>query len=216
MCFSATASFTMAAGLGAVGVYTQALATGPRSRVLAAFPLLFSIQQLIEGVIWLALDGVFGTVSDGALRGLASGFLIFAFVLWPIITPIATGLIEPSQRRRQFMLVLAGVGGLVGLYLLVALIRFEYLPAAALGHITYKAEINHPLWLELAYAAAVLIPLIIASFRPVMIFGLVVWLGAAVSYFNLEMGRASVWCFFAAGASVILIWHFRTERSKPI
>ena len=59
MCFSATASFSAAAVLLGIGTLTlrSALASrhAYRRRELpfAAIPLLFAIQQLIEGVIWL-------------------------------------------------------------------------------------------------------------------------------------------------------------------
>ena len=62
MCFSATASFTAGAVLLGVGTLTlrSALASrhSHRRRDLpfAAIPLLFAIQQLIEGVVWLTVS----------------------------------------------------------------------------------------------------------------------------------------------------------------
>ena len=56
MCFSASASFSAAALLLGIGALTlrSALATRqPRALLFAAIPILFAIQQLIEGVIWL-------------------------------------------------------------------------------------------------------------------------------------------------------------------
>jgi hypothetical protein len=56
MCFSATASFTAGAVLLGVGALTLRSALTSRQRHVlpfAAIPLLFAIQQLIEGVIWL-------------------------------------------------------------------------------------------------------------------------------------------------------------------
>jgi len=51
MCFSATASFSAGAILLGLGTLTLKSARRPRELVLAAIPLLFAIQQLIEGVI---------------------------------------------------------------------------------------------------------------------------------------------------------------------
>ena len=56
MCFSATASFTAGALLIALGSVTVSLAAAPRERPFAAIPLLFGLQQLIEGGIWLSLQ----------------------------------------------------------------------------------------------------------------------------------------------------------------
>lgn len=53
MCFSATASFSAGVILLGAGVLAVRAARSPRELPLAAIPLLFSIQQLIEGVVWL-------------------------------------------------------------------------------------------------------------------------------------------------------------------
>ena len=53
MCFSASASFVAGVSLTAIGVATVRKAEGPAERPFAMIPLLFGIQQLTEGVIWL-------------------------------------------------------------------------------------------------------------------------------------------------------------------
>ena len=53
MCFSATASFSAGAVLLGLGTLTVKSAHRRRELPLAAIPLLFAIQQLTEGVIWL-------------------------------------------------------------------------------------------------------------------------------------------------------------------
>ena len=53
MCFSATASFSAGAVLLGLGALTLKSARRPRELLYAAIPLLFAIQQLSEGVIWL-------------------------------------------------------------------------------------------------------------------------------------------------------------------
>lgn len=56
MCFSATASFAAGIGLTGIGLATLSLAPTWRERPFAAIPLLFGLQQLIEGgAPWLAL-----------------------------------------------------------------------------------------------------------------------------------------------------------------
>ena len=53
MCFSATASFSAGAVLLGLGTLALKTASRPRELPFAAIPLLFAIQQLSEGVIWL-------------------------------------------------------------------------------------------------------------------------------------------------------------------
>ncbi|PWE16696.1 hypothetical protein DDZ18_10830 [Marinicauda salina] len=211
MCFSAAASFTAAAGLAAAGVACQVGARDPRERLLAAFPSLFAVQQAVEGVIWLRLADAPGA-GEGALPGLSAIYLAFAYVVWPAITPAAAWLIEPNGLRRKAMLAAAGLGAGVAFYLLWTLATGTYLAEARDGHIAYFADADPPLAVELAYAVAVIGPLAISSHRAVQVFGAVVAAGAAVSYFGLPWGRASVWCFFAAAASAVLVFHFFRRR----
>jgi len=56
MCFSATASFSAGAVLRGIGALTLKAARRPCEWPFAAIPLLFAIQQLIEGMIWLTFS----------------------------------------------------------------------------------------------------------------------------------------------------------------
>lgn len=55
MCFSATASFTAGTALSAVGGLTLRKSRGKAELPLALVPLMFGIQQLSEGVLWVSL-----------------------------------------------------------------------------------------------------------------------------------------------------------------
>ena len=55
MCFSATASFTAGTALSAVGGLTLRKSRGKAELPLALVPLIFGIQQLSEGVLWVSL-----------------------------------------------------------------------------------------------------------------------------------------------------------------
>jgi hypothetical protein len=55
MCFSAPASFITAGITGAIGVVALTRINEPRELPLAGTPLLFALQQGIEGLLWLKL-----------------------------------------------------------------------------------------------------------------------------------------------------------------
>ena len=97
MCFSATASFTAAAVLSTTGVVTLKKAKSTSELPLASIPLLFGIQQAIEGIVWIS----FGSTLLNTIA--AYGFLFFAYVLWPILVPIATLLVETHPLRRRIL-----------------------------------------------------------------------------------------------------------------
>ena len=52
MCFSATASFTAGTLVLGIGAVTMKSVRKPGELPYAAIPMLFALQQLIEGVIW--------------------------------------------------------------------------------------------------------------------------------------------------------------------
>ena len=54
MCFSATASFGASAVLGVIGVAAVAKAKTKPQRLFASIPLVFAVQQLSEGFLWLS------------------------------------------------------------------------------------------------------------------------------------------------------------------
>jgi hypothetical protein len=56
MCFSATASFGAAVVLGTIGIVAMSKAGTKPQRLLAAIPLIFAVQQVTEGLIWLSVD----------------------------------------------------------------------------------------------------------------------------------------------------------------
>jgi hypothetical protein len=55
MCFSAIASFGAGIVLAVIGVATIKKATHPSQIIFAGIPLIFCVQQITEGFLWLAL-----------------------------------------------------------------------------------------------------------------------------------------------------------------
>ena len=100
MCFSASASFIAGITLTAAGVISLKQVQQPSHRFFGAIPLLFGIQQLCEGFVWLSLsDPGFASWHDPAKYG----FLFFAQIIWPSWIPIAFRGIEPSPKRKKIM-----------------------------------------------------------------------------------------------------------------
>ena len=54
MCFSATASFVAGTSLSVIGIVTLKQAKTKSEIPVAIVPLLFGVQQLVEGIIWLS------------------------------------------------------------------------------------------------------------------------------------------------------------------
>ena len=213
MCFSATASFITAGVTAVVGIAALSRANEPRQWLLAATPLLFAAQQGVEGLLWLTLPLEPGGSVSTALIFL---FLIFAEALWPVYAPLAVLLIEPDRRRRQVMWVCLAVGVSVGAYLLWWLLARQHGAVILDGHIVYGPDYRQADIVALAYLAATGLPLMLSSQRTVVGLGAIILVGSAVAYLFYWEAFVSVWCFFAAAASVAILWHFEwRHRRRP-
>lgn len=215
MCFSATASF--AAGFVLTGIGAACLARAPdrRSLPFAAIPLLFGLQQAVEGGLWLALyDREAATAAC-----FATGFSAFSQVLWPLYVPLAVWLIEPDARRRRLIALCGAAGAIVGLGLLYGLIRLPVTGELVDGHIFYRSDHFDALYnaglfapASLLYVAATCVSLMLASDRLVNAIGAAMALGFTLTLAFYETWLISVWCFFAAMLST-LIWVWVQRRA---
>ena len=88
MCFCAGASFTIGSVLSVVGGATLIKVPRKSFLIIALIPLIFGIQQFVEGIIWLQINGEFQpTFALG--QAMPYIYLVFAWVLWPTFCPIA-------------------------------------------------------------------------------------------------------------------------------
>lgn len=211
MCFNAAASLAATAVLIPAGLHTLSLAWrgGRRFLPLAAFPLLFGVQQGLEGVLWLGLGDpltqIIGTPPPASVPLMALGFLSFAFVLWPTLVPLAAYTIETRPARRRLFALLALLGAFGGLFIyLPLLIHPDWLTVGILeGSIRYDPKILFPTLLSKPlgrglYAMVVLVPLLASSEKLLRRFGLLVLVSVLLSGIAYGYAFISVWCFFAA------------------
>jgi hypothetical protein len=225
MCFNATSSFIAAAALVPAGLYLlHASHRGEsRYRLLATFPLLFGIQQALEGVLWLEViphpDGTIGGIALGS----ALGFLFFAYLLWPGFVPLAAWRVEPSGFRRRLFALAAVLGALLGGSLFLPLvIHPDWLQVFIVrGSILYHPQLIYDPYMDrevvrAIYALIVAVPLIVSSDRIVRDFGLLILTSVIVSALAFGYAFVSIWCFFAALLSAYLVVRLpRRESVAP-
>ena len=213
MCFSAPASFVAAGLTGTIGIVTMTRINEPRQLALAATPLLFAIQQGIEGLLWLNLP----LAPDGHLSAaLTVSYLLFAEAFWPMFAPIAVWLIEPSAHRRLLIVICLGAGAGVGAYLLWWILGHPHIATIRDYNIVYGTGYRQPDAVGAVYLAATGLPLLLSSQRTVVVLGAIILAGLIVAYALYWEAFISVWCFFAAIASVAILCHFEwSGRSTP-
>ena len=204
MCFSATASFGTAAVVGAIGAFALVQTRSPSQIPMAAMPLFFAVQQATEGGLWLTL----ATAPDSVMTAvLTHAFLIFALIFWPVYAPWSAYAIEGDPSRRSAIGWCLGLGVAVALYFVWQLANYPHGAAIVDGHIRYGIG-QTPLSVGGFYIVATTLPLLLSSASAVGLLGLIVLTGSVVTYAAYEEAFISVWCFFAAAASIVIAVHF--------
>ena len=152
---------------------------------LAWLPLLLGAHQFIEAFVWLWLQG---HVPRAAGVAALWAYLLIAFVVLPVLVPLAVIALEPTRRRKAMMAPFAVTGTLIAAALLTAMVR---------GPVGVKLAPYH------------------LSYRNVAIFG-VVNLVAVIIIARLTIsGFASVWCGWAAVSSAAITLHCRLAKPHP-
>lgn len=204
MCFSASASFA-ASGLTAVaGVAAFTGARQPAYRLLAGMPLFFALQQLAEGVLWLAAGG---RVDPSWQAPAAFAFLLAARVLWPAWVPLMVRAVEEDPGRRSVLSVLLALGVLEGLLGGYALVAFPVTADIVGHHVRYgiEAPVLFRVPVDALYYLVTVPPLLLSGHRMLRVIGVAMLAALIVSRLLYQDYAVSVWCFFAACISVLVL-----------
>ena len=211
MCFSATANFVGSGVLGAVGVVTLTRVKHRRELLFALLPLLFAIHQFIEGFVWLGLDGI---LSLAVAHDMGAAFMLYAQGLLPFLLPLSVLLFEPNGASRRRMLPFLVLGGGTTLYILWALTAFPLQLYVKGNSIVYINQATNNEAVALLYVIATCGALFFSKIKMMVIFGaanLVILL--AVMEFK-RYAFTSLWCAYAAVASVIILGYFWSSREQ--
>lgn len=211
MCFSAAASFTAGTILLGIGVATLKLAKHQREWALAAIPLLFAIQQLMEGLVWLS----FRYEAPLLNTFMTQGYSFFSHVLWPIYVPMAVLLIEPLGWRRRVLLAYVVAGVAVGAFLLYYMLVSPIVSQPIGQHIEYISPHFFVAAVMSLYLLSTTLSPMFSSHRMVNVFGILALLSAVAAYYFYVSWFISVWCFFAALLSVVIYFHFKKKQRSP-
>ena len=210
MCFSATASFSAGVLLLGIGTLTLRSATRPMQWPFAAIPLLFAVQQLSEGVIWLTFS------ADTPLLNTVMTYVysFFSHVLWPVYLPVAVLMIEPPGGRRRALTTLIVAGSAVGFYLLYVLVAYPVVSRPTGQHVEYDSPHFFAMEVMLLYLASTTVSPLLSSLRGVRVFGALALLSFGAAYYFYATWFISVWCFFAALLSFIIYFHFTRPQAR--
>ncbi len=211
MCFSLQADLVAGAVLVPVAALALREVRTRRELPFALLPTVFCLHQLIEVFVWLGLDGrVPGWVQSTA----ALAYVLIALPLLPLLVPISIVLLEPRGARARvapFVVLGAVVASVLAYAVLDGPIEVTRLDHA-LG---YSVDLSAaPLWAVL-YVVAVIGPALLSGYRSIVAFGVLNLVGLTVVGVLYTQAFASLWCVYAALASVLVLVHLRRRRRLP-
>ena len=213
MCFSATANFVGSGVLGAVGVVTLTKVKHRRELLFASLPILFAVHQFIEGFVWLGLDGI---LSPAVAHDMGAAFMLYAQGLLPFLLPLSVLLFEPNAQSRRRMLPFLVLGGATTLYILWALTAFPLQLYVKANSIVYINQATNNMAVALVYVIATCGSLFFSKIKMMVIFGAA---NLAILLVVMEVKRyafTSLWCAYAAVASVIILSYFwKSDGERP-
>jgi hypothetical protein len=214
MCFSATASFTASAIIGSIGIVTIRSCKGPDERWLGVVPFLFALQQLAEGFVWLSFTH---NTFAGLQHFFTLCFLFLAWVVWPVLIPLAFYKLEAPGPRKVWCRRVVWVGCASALYACFNLVAKYPVPDIATCHIIYNARklyfhdfffIPH----QAAYIVATVSPMFLSSLKGVKVLACTNFIALIFCFYLFQYALPSTWCFFAAFLSCIIYWIIRKRR----
>jgi hypothetical protein len=211
MCFSAAASFAAGGALSVAGGFTVAKAKNKYELPFASIPLLFGIQQAIEGAVWVSFGApIVNTVATYA-------YSMFSHVLWPIFVPFSVLMIETDPFRKKILRLFSLLGLTVGGYLLYFIIVDPVTAHVVNNSIAYHSPHFYVLPTMALYLVATCGSCLVSSHKIINIFGVVLFISFAIAAWFFTETFFSVWCFFAGVLSIIVYWYFQrnSAASRP-
>lgn len=208
MCFSATASFVAGATLTTAGVITVYKKT-KKEIPLALIPLLFGLQQITEGLVWISL-----TKDIVWLQKIATQiYVLFSHVLWPVFVPIAIGLVETVTWRKKIITVFAIIGALVALNNVWRVTMFPVTSEILHHSINYILDRPSQTFIMYLYIIVTCFSCLLSSHKILRLLGFLAFLFLLIANYFYTVTLTSVWCFFAAILSFLIYWFFKSKNS---
>lgn len=212
MCFSATASFASAAILGVAGIASIKKTQSTNQLAFAAVPLLFAVQQLAEGFVWLSFSGIDQPAwQNSAIKT----FLVFALIIWPIWVPLSALLIEKNGKRKVIQWLSLITGFVFACFTSYYMLNYNTGARIQNYHVYYIVDFPNrgSTLADTLYLIPTVVSLLVSSNKGLPVLGVLIFISFLITKFFYGDFVISMWCFFAAIASG-LIYLLASNRIK--
>jgi hypothetical protein len=212
VCFSPQADVVGGLVICAIGIDAVRHIRQRREFVaLGWIPVLLGAHQFIEALVWLWLQG---HVPRGIGHVALWAYLLIAFVVLPVLVPLAVIALEPTRRRKWMMVPFASTGTVIAVILLAAMVRGPVGVTLSAYHLSYDIRVSDGLLIVALYVVAVCGPLLMSGYRNVVVFGVANLVAVIVIAQLTIAGFASVWCGWAAVSSAAIALHCRFAKPR--
>ena len=214
MCFSPGADVVVGGIVVVIGADALRHVEEPKQILLASLPLLFGLHQIDEAFVWLGLQG---RVSESLERVGVWIYVLFALAALPMLVPLAVLAVERSAGRRRLIGLCSALGIAIGISLGISLFRGSVDAVIEGRHIAYNVSaLSQGRDLTALYVVAACGALIACSYRDLAALGLLNLVAVPVLMWMTVNGFISLWCFWAAIASVVIDFHLRGSRTLQL
>lgn len=207
MCFSAPMDLVAGTAVTVLGVDAVRHIDTRRDLPMAVLPIVLGGHLLVEATVWQGLQGEETLIG---WRTATTIYLVIAFVIVPMLIPLAIVIREPERRRRQlapFVAMGVAVGVILGWFLWDGPIT-----AQVNGHhIEYHVPLTSGGLIVAAYVASTCGPALLSTDRAIWAFGWANLLAVATLAAVEETALISLWCAWAAVASAAIAVKLRNR-----
>lgn len=208
MCFSSEISFAASGVLFPLGIYSlvSAYKADKRYLLFSIIPIIFSIHQFIEGVIWNKLQ----MAPDMTGHQSVLAYTFIAFFIWPIYIPLSIYFIETIPYRRYIIAGMFFAGLLLSFVIYIPILTGTATIDVTIVNHALSYPVNQPLYQQkiyiVCYVFIILFPLFVCSKKEIKRFGILLFMALLLSYMWFYFALTSTWCFFSALLSLYIVY----------
>jgi hypothetical protein len=145
-------------------------------------------------------------------HNMGAAFVLFAQGLLPLLMPLSVMLFEQTRARRLAMMPFVVLGGLLTLFMLWGLTAYPLQVYEQGNSIVYENYATNRTWVAALYVVATCGSLFFSKVKAMVWFGAANLLILLVTMAVKRYACTSVWCAYAAVASVIILAYFWKSR----
>jgi hypothetical protein len=167
----------------------------------------------MEGFVWLGLDGI---LSPAVAHNMGAAFMLYAQGLLPFVLPLSVLLFEPDVKSRRRMLPFLTIGTATTLYILWGLTAYPFQVYIKGNSLVYINPATNNMTVAVLYVIATCGSLFFSKVKDMVIFGAANLAILLVVMAFKRYAFTSLWCAYAAVASVIILAYFwKSSGDRP-